>query len=85
MDLAELSAGLSVGLDTAQLGLFDYRLFLIPSSTNASGSWILGDPTRALRGKLVAFAPVPEPSTRLPFGTGLAGLAGWRWKNRAKR
>ena len=26
--------------------------------------------------------PIPEPSTMLLFGTGLAGLIGWRWKNR---
>ena len=26
--------------------------------------------------------PVPEPGTMLLFGSGLAGLIGWRWQNR---
>jgi len=27
-------------------------------------------------------APIPEPSTMILFGTGLAGLMGWRYRKK---
>jgi hypothetical protein len=79
----DLFAGLSVGLDTATLGLFDYSVVFHPYGTNASGFFgPLGDLTLALHANV---APIPEPATFLLLGTGLAGLAGWRWKRRGKR
>jgi hypothetical protein len=46
------------------------------SALQTNGNVITGQTTHA-----PAPAPVPEPATMLLFGTGLAGLAGWRKRN----
>ena len=46
--------------------------------------YILADGTRGIAIASPSTDPIPEPSTMLLFGTGLAGLAAWRYRKSVK-
>ena len=83
-----LSSAFTLGPVTSSGPGFGFNIAWIISPDNAAGidvnSWALEVPTP---GALLIiddgsgqWSVVPEPSMMLLFGTGLAGLAVWRWK-----
>ena len=70
-------AGISIG--GVDIGTHSFLVRVLVSQPNISYKFSINSPD-----PFSVSAPIPEPSTMLLFGTGLAALVGWRYRKGVK-